>query len=72
MLQHGIVKEKLMILVPLRSQLPDLLEPPPINIKSDNEKINHDTTTTTTTVHASGMMICSSVIPDANKWIIDT
>ncbi|XP_049373845.1 uncharacterized protein LOC125838861 [Solanum verrucosum] len=43
-------------------QLLQLIEP-------DNAKSNCDTTTT---AHASGMMICPSLIPDADKWIIDT
>ena len=43
-------------------QLLQLIEP-------DNAKSNCDTTTT---VHVSGMMICPSLIPDADKWIIDT
>ncbi|KAG5591349.1 hypothetical protein H5410_041863 [Solanum commersonii] len=43
-------------------QLLQLIEP-------DNAKSNCDTTTT---AHASGMMIYPSLIPDADKWIIDT
>ncbi|KAG5627148.1 hypothetical protein H5410_012366 [Solanum commersonii] len=38
-------------------------------INPDKAKSNFDTITTT---HASGMMICPSLIPDVDKWIIDT